>query len=233
MNRLIIAAIIATLLVIPATVLLTVEKTDCYEYSWDYEGKSYVLDMKKDPQLLSDYRDKTNGRIPLGTYEIKAELFSQFVTESITEQYLIELVNDLKTIYGEKSDFDLFIRSFIILNFDYSYDYVNYGFFDWVAYPLETMENGSGDCEDLGIFLLSLLIVAGYDCGFVLFSDHFLPIVSAESTVYSEVDGFTQFELEYNGNKYMAFETAFGSSCPAGYTDCRYSSEDIRTVRIL
>lgn len=149
------------------------------------------------------------------------------------EQYLTDLVEKLNVLCSDDESFNLFIHSFIVQNFDYSPDYVNYGIFDWITYPLETMDKGSGDCEDLGIFLLSLLKAAGYDCGFILFSDHLLPIASG--TIHDQIANgdLSQFSINVGGREYIAFETSYGLSCPVGYTDKRYSIQDVIVIHIL
>lgn len=190
MNKVILGAIAAVFIVMPASIILIPHGSECCEYNWEYDGRSYSMKYDCDPQLLDEYREQIHDRIPLGSYEKKGKLFRKYIAESVTEKYLTDLVERLRGIYNDGDDLDLFIRSFVIENFDYCPDYINYGIFDWIAYPCETMEKGSGDCEDLGILLLSLLKAAGYDCGFVLFDDHFfqlppvLPQITLLMTVY-------------------------------------------------
>lgn len=75
MNKMVFASIVAALVIMPAAVVLNPHDSDCYEYMWEYEGKPCHFKAEKYPQLLDEYHNRTDDRIPLGPYETKGDLF--------------------------------------------------------------------------------------------------------------------------------------------------------------
>jgi|GEM_PF-4402721 transglutaminase-like putative cysteine protease len=76
-------------------------------------------------------------------------------------------------------------------------------------YPLETLAEGSGDCEDRALLLVSLLRAAGIDAVVVVFLDH---VGAAVSLSESPFKGAVFFEV--GGKRYYYCETT--GSYPAG-----------------
>ncbi len=66
-------------------------------------------------------------------------------------------------------------------------------------YPLETLVEGSGDCEDLATFLVSLLKAGGIDAILIIFDNHVGVGINVERT-----DGYY---FKYKGKKYYYYET--------------------------
>ena len=68
-------------------------------------------------------------------------------------------------------------RIIVALNFvqtaiDYSYDEDTYGCDGFIAYPLETLYLGIGDCEDTSILLMSILLAMSIDCVLLDYPTH-------------------------------------------------------------
>lgn len=86
----------------------------------------------------------------------------------------------------------------------YESDIEIYGQSEFRAYPLETLRNRAGDCEDVSILSVSILTYMGYDCVFLDYPDHIAVGVALDSP--------NGFHHEYNGkNYYYAEATSYSS----------------------
>ncbi len=65
-------------------------------------------------------------------------------------------------------------------------------------YPLETLVEGSGDCEDLATFLVSLLRAGGIDSVLIIFENHV--------GVGINIEGINGYYFKYNKRKYYYIE---------------------------
>ena len=70
---------------------------------------------------------------------------------------------------------------------------------DYPKYPIETVYEMEGDCEDLSILLVALLRKMGFETCFVVFSDHVgvgIRLDDAENGTYFEYDGVKYYYVE-------------------------------------
>ncbi len=70
---------------------------------------------------------------------------------------------------------------------------------DYPKYPIETVYEMEGDCEDLSILLVGLLRKMGFETCFVVFSDHVgvgIRLDDAENGTYFEYDGVKYYYVE-------------------------------------
>ena len=112
----------------------------------------------------------------------------------------------------------------------YISDRDRYGIFDWAAFPVETIVDGGGDCEDLAILFVAVMHGLGYRCGIAVFGDHAVAMLCTDLQVSGGPDGYAPFSVERDGRTYHAFETT--GDCPAGYTFGRYGPGDLRAFAV-
>ena len=74
------------------------------------------------------------------------------------------------------------------------------GYTDFPKYPLETLYDQCGDCEDSSILLGALLKELGYGCIFIELPEHVAIGVKA-------TDDAPGTYYDYNGNHYLYIET--------------------------
>jgi len=66
------------------------------------------------------------------------------------------------TNFSDSNDTKMFkIEQWVQQNIEYKTDSENYGQIEWWAYPIQTLQMGSGDCEDQAFLIHSLGLAAG------------------------------------------------------------------------
>ena len=95
---------------------------------------------------------------------------------------------------------------------------------DWPKYPLETLWEGGGDCEDSSILAAALLLTLGYDVALLFLPSHAaLGIAGAE--------GLPGTFLEVKGRRYYYYETT-GTGWEFGELPEHYQGVDFRVLPI-
>ncbi len=120
----------------------------------------WVLNLTVPYDAYQFYRDYPAG------YRIGDNLsyLSYFLTPNDT--YIRELAHMLDTI-AKKNGWDRLTEANFILTFvqhvPYVSDFASTGFVDYYKFPLETLFQKGGDCEDKSLLLATLLYILGYD----------------------------------------------------------------------
>lgn len=127
------------------------------EYTWWYDGKKWTLSVN----------------IPESIYEYYAEIerpptedYSIYVTHPFDDEYLRILIEKINFIaisgdYSEVEKVNLVIS--FVQSLPYTSDSVTTPYDEYPRYPLETLVDGGGDCEDSSILVSSLLYGMNYD----------------------------------------------------------------------
>jgi hypothetical protein len=194
------------------------------EYEWRYDETDWQWTLAI-PQSLYDYYVE-RPRAPTEDYSI-------YVTHPMDDEYidtLIDKIEDVATDAGyDEWETVNFAVSFI-QSLPYAVDSVTTSYDEYPRYPLETLVDDGGDCEDTSILMASILNEMGY--GTVLLS---LPNHMAVGVLGDESMSGTYWP--YNGGKYYYLETT-GSGWEIGDLPAEYEDEsayiyDITPVPIL
>ncbi|MFW6151319.1 MAG: hypothetical protein ACOC6A_07265, partial [Chloroflexota bacterium] len=131
--------------------------------------------------------------------------YSVYVTDPRDEGYTVALAERLQQ---DAEDLDLapyerlhFIAAFV-QHLAYTYDIDSTGFDDYPRYPLETLVDEGGDCEDTSILLAEILYNLGYDVVLLRLPAHVAVGVAADEKfcgTYYEQHGTRYFYLESTG----------------------------------
>lgn len=137
--------------------------------------------------------------------------------------YLHDLIGQLKDASGSKSltarnDYHNVVA--FVQSISYVEDSVSTGQSDYWKYPIETLSDGNGDCEDTAILTAALLKEMNYDVAVVLLPEH--------AAVAVACDNCNGYYYPLNGRKYYYLETtgsgfSLGSMNFAGASD-KYAS---------
>ncbi len=150
-------------------------------YSWDFGGEHFMLRILINGTLKPEAKDLGSVwlltlSIPYADYEFyhsypagyrigdNYSYLSYFLTP--TDTYIRELAHLLDNVARDNGWNSLteanFILSFV-QSVPYVSDFKSTGFLDYYKFPVETLLQRGGDCEDKSLLLATLLNLLGYD----------------------------------------------------------------------
>lgn len=131
----------------------------------------------------------------------KTQPYSVYATESSTHPYLANLAKqldaDAKDLGYSGYTLAAYLTAFVQQAIPYRSDPYNGGY-DYPRYPIETIIDQGGDCEDKAALLVALLNTFGFDAIMVNLPGHMAAAMSC-----SNCGGY----YTYNGKKYSFIET--------------------------
>jgi hypothetical protein len=163
-------------------------------YKWDYKSNSYTWELNIPKAYYNFYKSQPHNR---------ESDFSMYAMSSYDRVYLQSLVDKLSETAARNgySDYDkvMLVISFV-QSIPYKLDTESTGYDEYPRYPIETLVDNEGDCEDTAILTAALLNEMGY--GVVLFK---LPGHMAVGI--KGADSLPGTYVEYNGDRYYYVET--------------------------
>ena len=196
------------------------------EYEWSVKGQSftYVVDISKDDytNMMKSDIDR-GGTVSSDCYVMEVDGVRTIVNGVkdyiVVDNNIKTVANGLKTLcdqYNESNPNDAvgyaqFFSWFVQTAIDYQTDKDTKGVTEYWRYPLETLYDKKGDCEDGAILLAALLYAAGYDGGIYLLPGHAVGAVSISSII--KIDGCEEPPYEYQSRyqDYYPIETAYAA----------------------
>ena len=163
-------------------------------YEWKYKGNLWTWDLKIPKELYNYYKNKPHNR---------EENYAQYALSDYDKPYLDSIIQKFKEVSAEKgySDYDtvMFVVSFV-QSLKYTSDSTTTGYDEYPRYPIETLVDEGGDCEDTAILTASLLKEMGYDVVLIELPNHMAVGIKGGDGIYGSY-------YEYNGNRYYYLET--------------------------
>jgi len=139
------------------------------EFEWDYGGFQWTWSLSIPKSLYNTYQGISvskrtqNG---VGGYGFLA---------TTRDSYVIMLANELHESATEKGyesyDEVSFILAFV-QSLPYTSDSVTTGYDEYPRFPIETLVDGGGDCEDTSILFATITLILNYDTIFISPPDH-------------------------------------------------------------
>jgi hypothetical protein len=169
-------SIIALALIIVAPTVfsqpVTAQSTEYIEksFAWDYDGRRWTWNLSIPQALYEEYKDVSVARRtregPQGygflttTHDYYVKLLSQKLNESATQMG-----------YGS-FDKVSFVLSFV-QSLPYTSDNVTQGYNEYPRFPIETLVDDGGDCEDTSILFASLTLTMGFGTVYINPPNHY------------------------------------------------------------
>jgi hypothetical protein len=163
-------------------------------YEWYYDDKKWTWELSIPAELYNYYQGMTRA---------DTVNYSVYVTHPLDDEYIRELAMAIKDA-ADKSRYSKYkttsLAATFVQNLPYNHDSETTPYDEYPRYPVETLVDNGGDCEDTSILLASILDSMGYSV--VLLN---LPQHVAVGVLCGEcVDGRY---YPYNGENYYYLET--------------------------
>ena len=163
-------------------------------YEWTYSAHDYTatLDIR-----YSDFLEYRNDGIKRSQGTTEHDL--SFVTYN--DPYIIDLLGEIQAqCLGESDEYTANVILAFTQYIEYQYDSDSVGQDEYWKYPLETLFDENGDCEDTSILFCALAKAGGYDCALILYSGHMAAGIHLDGDIGS---GY----YDYNTVRYYYCET--------------------------
>jgi len=165
-------------------------------YEWMYGFKPYSLRINIPRDRYTYYRYVSTNRWPSTNSERVA-----FVTSD--EPVIIQIANEMKETSSSNNynyyDTVNFALSFV-QSLKYSYDNESVGSNEYWRFPVETLVDELGDCEDTSVLFASLMEAMGYDAVLISLPGHIAVGISGG-------DDYPGTYYNYDGKRYYYCET--------------------------
>ncbi len=169
-------------------------------YAWTYDYDDYSVSFDLSYEQYSYYVDLETERYMTILSDRDNALNFITVDDSVIV-FLAERMDDL----GEQAGLDEAELASLVLTFvqtlPYATDAVTHSMTDYWSFPVETLYEGSGDCEDTSFLYSTLMSALGYGTALLIFDDHIAVGVGCIglSGWYYEVDGAKYYYCETTG----------------------------------
>jgi len=186
---------------------------------WPYGDYQWTWEIQI-PQALYDYY-RAKPRPPTKNYSV-------YVTDPRDDAYTGDLASKLEEetqrLNLDEYDTIHFAASFV-QSLAYTSDLTTTGYDEYARYPVETLVDQGGDCEDTSILLAELLDTMGYDVVLVSLPSHVAVGVL-------EAQYFCGTYYRQNGKRYFYLETT-GEAGRIGVVPHEYANEPAYIYHIV
>jgi hypothetical protein len=189
-------------------------------YNWNFKGTSYSWKVTIPKNLYDYYRNQPHDRSIQTTYK-------EYAISAKDKPYLDSMITKFRETGKNKG----YSESETIMNviafvqaLPYFKDDVSTTYDDYPRYPIETLVDNGGDCEDTAILTAALLKEMGY--GVVLVNP---PRHMAVGVKCSSCSGTS---YTYNGDKYYYLETT-GKDFGIGQIPTQYKNTPAKIIALV
>jgi hypothetical protein len=183
-------------------------------YTWYNNGHEATVRLRIPQHLYDHYKSDSHER--------GAGYLSRYALSESDRNYLHNLIGMLKDsgeskTFTARNDYQNVVAFVQAIEYTTDLDPVTNQKTDYWQYPVETLADGKGDCEDHAILAAALLKEMGYDVALVLLDDP----TRGHAAVAIACENCNGYYYSLDGKKYYFLETtAYGS--PLGVMDKYY-----------
>ena len=187
------------------------------QYAWEYFGRTWTLTQK----FTVDAYDQFRSLPRVADYTAYAD----YILDPTDDEALGSLIGKLEEL-AVSAGLNVWEKLNLIVSFVQSFRYVSEDG-EYPRYPIETLVEGCGDCEDLAILTAAMLRQMGFRVVLLAFTSERHMAVGICVLPPGSDNGQT---YEWNGDTYYYLETT-GTGWTIGKIPTRYtSSPDIIAV---
>ena len=170
-------------------------------HDWACNGRNYSIELEISEELYDYYQNEREHQAY--HYKIEdAESPVNFYCFMLSD-YDRQIIRELADRFAERAftDFEkVNLAMTFVQSFPYAYDDDSKGEEEYVRYPVETLVDGCGDCEDKVALLAAILYEMGIDFVLLSLPEHLALAVRCEGVVAERY-------IDFNHKKYYYVET--------------------------
>ena len=203
------------------------QTTEFYDrhFIWEFEDITWNWDVKISEALFRYYK-----AIP----RAKTDNYSIYITykqdDAMMKEAADEILRAAQSVGLSKIETADMTAAFV-QSLPYTLDIKTTGFEEYPKYPIETLVDSCGDCEDKSALLVSLLQSMGYETVLIIF-----PGVHGAVGI-KRLEGMNGAYYEYNGARYYYIETTDAGwqigEIPNNYIGLKPTFLEIKPVPVL
>jgi len=179
------------------TLVSTPDEAIMCSFTWEYGEIDWEWEAEISQQLYQTLHDKPRPRTG------EHANYSVYVTHSLDDVFFQKLASTLSAEGGKLgyTNYQMVeLATFFVRTIPYSYDIDSTGRKEYPRYPIETLVDGTGDCEDHAILLAELIRSMNYDAILLAYPTHMALGVVDTGNMYGT-------SYTHNGKKYYYVET--------------------------
>jgi len=170
-------------------------------YSWSLKDAKFNLELDIPMRLYDSYASKTR------ILALDTSVYSLYVSHPDDDEYISYIAEAIKQMAQLKGfTANDYLKSIIrfVRSIKYADDFQSTGYDEYPKYPIETLIDGTGDCEDSSILLASILQAAEIPTVLLLTKSSVAPGHCAVGIVGKGTSELISYE--YNVSKYFYVE---------------------------
>ena len=150
---------------------LTVDGYVTVPYEWSYGGRTYLYDLDILYSDLLRYRGLYD--VSQRCQDVSGNHVRDATFATCDDRYVVELAAHFSSVTAGWSDQERvgFVLSFC-QSVGYEDDRIHMGHEEYWKFPVETLYDHGGDCEDTSILMASICRAMGYDSALLIFPGH-------------------------------------------------------------
>ncbi|MDV0440940.1 transglutaminase-like domain-containing protein [Methanorbis furvi] len=187
------------------------------EYTWKYKGTTWYYSISIPKSTYNYYRNLDHT----------SRDYSKYGSDEYTKKYLgnlAKMFKDKGREYGYSDSENVMNAVAFVQSLPYTSDKVTTGYDEYPRYPIETLVDNGGDCEDTAIFTAALLRQMGYGVVLINPPGHMAVGVKGGENVHGTY-------YNYNGVKYFYLETT-SSGWDIGQMPSEYKNTKVKIIPI-
>lgn len=179
--------------------IATNPKWETIRFEWERQDNrgTMWIEISVDAEMYAHYRGLTRYH--------GIDNYHNYINDSNNKAIISDIVAVIRDVADDLSYSDAAVArevaKFVQDAIEYQYDSDTTGEDEYPRYPIETLYERQGDCEDTSILMAALLKELGYEVGFLHIPGH----VAVALRTADNYDGGAYYEI--NGHRYLFIES--------------------------
>ncbi len=188
-------------------------------YEWSYKSKTWATTLSIPESLYNFYKQQPHNR------QHNYAQYALSERDKASMKYLADMFRDAGSREGYSDDDNVLNIVSFVQSLPYTSDIVTTGYDEYPRYPIETLVDNGGDCEDTSILTAALLNEMGYEVVLLELPKHMGVGVEC-------ADGRPGTYVVYEGARYYYLETS-GQGWKIGQMPDEYTGEDVTVCPLV